>query len=52
MDCGHYLGELNHLDLLLALFKRSEEKRGVRVWRTLGHILEERRVHKGLSMSS
>jgi hypothetical protein len=32
--------------------KRSEEKRGVRVWRTLGRILEERRVHKGLSMSS
>jgi hypothetical protein len=27
--------------------KRSEENIGVRVWRTLGHILEERRVTQG-----
>ena len=32
--------------------KRSEEKERVRVWRTLGHILEERRAHKGLSLAS
>jgi hypothetical protein len=32
--------------------RRSEEEESVRVWSTLGHILEERRAHKCWSKSS